>query len=1119
MRRLLADLSSVCWTALLAGKDTEGGKQVEHEGKTVLVNGADYGYENAINMFVSVWEKKKIQPRDTIVVFESGQTKLFRKQWLPGYKDSRDSRPPEAYEEFNKLKEMLIDAVKSLGGIAVTRQGLEGDDVLAFLAERLVGEKVILSNDGDLARLITKDVSLWKAGKELTENPYGPFPAELITTYKATVGDSGDSIPGAKGFGPKAFMDALVNYGDDGIAEIEQLIKDKNLGALAEVQPFLKPLQKLIDQADSVYASFSAAKLYPEQVESVRVPLEWFPGFCQQREAITDTRLQKYGGVTRLVHAANYQAAYDWAKIKIAGSPFVALDIETSTPEESDDWLRANKKDGSKDDDVGVDVRGSELCGLSLTFGDNSQYTVYLTADHVPTEAVVNLPVDLVRKFVELVPAGTPIAIQNVAFELPILYLTWGDAWKANGFHGFVPNAHDTKILANYVDENSPSGLKKLTKRWFGYDQTTYAEVTGGRKMSQMSAQEVLAYGADDTIMTAALYSFFKVVLEVEQSWDAFLKVEVRPAYLTALAYVQGVPLSLERMAELERQDDERVKPALALLHTFLIDNGWEGTVCPVYADTDLDEGKGIKAIYFAVLGRELKTQVRTPSKIIKLIEDEDDIDAKLLARYLADRNLAQLNDWVASRFDGTPEIDLSSPKQMGNLLYTVMDLPVRIVNTLTPTEREKKPDLAKAVWGFKKLQQGSKSQVALTPEQLLLLKQKASTDDASVDFALAFDGPSKPEIVPVLKAIKVLKTVGTRRSLFYKPYRNIKHWKTRRVHSSINQCATVTRRYSASAPNVTQLPKDGDGLEFREVYVPHKRGAVVVSIDFGSQEIRGQADLSRDEGLLSLFGDDPKNFHALTGSKALARVWSNGEIGELALRFEADLKAPEGRYNLLMSILSCDEPALKKKGSDLRKGAKITNFASAYGITAQGLSEKLISTYQEADEFLKAKYASFPGYEEWKEVVEAEAKRKGYLTTYLGGRRHLQAGLMGERWMVEKTARQGSNFKIQGSSAEQTKLAMGDFWDTGAVFDYDAQFYFPVHDELVASVTYDDAVPFIRAMHSSMVKPYWNTVAVVASISLGPNYGIQIEVGDDFDEDAIRAAIDTLRQREAVAA
>ncbi len=135
---------------------------------------------------------------------------------------------------------------------------------------------------------------------------------------------------------------------------------------------------------------------------------------------------------------------------------------------------------------------GSSLTGMSLTFGSNMQYTVYISVDHADT---ANVAKDLVRGFLEqLFATGVQIVIHSTAFEGPVLFNEFGSHWMDNGYQGFIPNWLDTKFEASYVDENFSLGLKKLSKRWFNYDQVDYKTVTtidGTQyKMNELTAQQ-----------------------------------------------------------------------------------------------------------------------------------------------------------------------------------------------------------------------------------------------------------------------------------------------------------------------------------------------------------------------------------------------------------------------------------------------------------------------------------------------------------------------------------------------------------------------------------------------------------------------------------------------------
>jgi DNA polymerase I-like protein with 3'-5' exonuclease and polymerase domains len=130
---------------------------------------------------------------------------------------------------------------------------------------------------------------------------------------------------------------------------------------------------------------------------------------------------------------------------------------------------------------------------------------------------------------------------------------------------------------------------------------------------------------------------------------------------------------------------------------------------------------------------------------------------------------------------------------------------------------------------------------------------------------------------------------------------------------------------------------------------------------------------------------------------------------------------------------------------------------------------------------------------------------------TLLGARRHLRDALMSDdKWIAEKALRQASNFEIQSAGAELTKRALARIWKSDILYRTNSRFMFPVHDEVVGSVHKDDAVEFIRVFHEAISQPYTPDFPVpfVGSISIGLDFGRQIELGEVFDEEKIRQAI-----------
>jgi DNA polymerase-1 len=176
----------------------------------------------------------------------------------------------------------------------------------------------------------------------------------------------------------------------------------------------------------------------------------------------------------------------------------------------------------------------------------------------------------------------------------------------------------------------------------------------------------------------------------------------------------------------------------------------------------------------------------------------------------------------------------------------------------------------------------------------------------------------------------------------------------------------------------------------------------------------------------------------------------------------------------------------------------------------AEKVAMTLLITEEEAQEYLDAREAMFLKVTDWKLDTIEEAKRTGRVTTMMGAVRHLREALRSEdRSVSSKAERQAVNFRIQSSSAEQTKLAEGRMWKDGLFFDFDAVCYGPVHDEIVASVRICDLEAFLPRMHACMVAPYASMqVPIEGDISFGWDYYNQIEIGPRPTPEAIAKGV-----------
>jgi DNA polymerase-1 len=432
--------------------------------------------------------------------------------------------------------------------------------------------------------------------------------------------------------------------------------------------------------------------------------------------------------------------------------------------------------------------------------------------------------------------------------------------------------------------------------------------------------------------------------------------------------------------------------------------------------------------------------------------------------------------------------------------MYEVMGLPIVVRNK--PTEVMRKAGIRE---GTPKTDSLAIAYALQQMEARIKEAQEFIDDDLDGLGAWAAQRDEAQRIKSVLESLKLMAMVGTRRTLYYNKYPYFPHWKDGKVRSQHNQASTNTRRASESSPNKQQMPKtgkiEGYDAKFRQVLVPHRPDAVIVSMDFSAQELRIIADYSRDPNMVACYvGDDLKDLHALTG---------------LGIAKHLHPTVP-WTYELFMEALKDEDHQLHKIAKFSRKNGKNTNFGAEFGAMAPKLAQMLMVSEEDAQAFLDAKESAFPVSSKWKGTVVDEVKQSGIVRTKLGAVRHLGPALVGDdKWVASKAERQAVNFKIQGSAAEMTKLAEGRMWERELFFRFDARCIGPIHDEVCCSVAISDLYQFLPEMHACMVAPYADMwIPIESSISFGPNFYDQIEIGLRPTKEAIDAGLDEIRKK-----
>ena len=194
-------------------------------------------------------------------------------------------------------------------------------------------------------------------------------------------------------------------------------------------------------------------------------------------------------------------------------------------------------------------------------------------------------------------------------------------------------------------------------------------------------------------------------------------------------------------------------------------------------------------------------------------------IDAQMLSDY-SDELAIKIEELSKAAFKmAGEEFNMDSPKQLVEILYNKLDLPV-----------------------LKKTPKG----------------QPSTNEDTLQRLAEEYD---LPKIIIEYRGLAKLKSTYTDSLI------NIQHPVSKRIHTSYQQAVTSTGRLSSTEPNLQNIPiKTPEGRKIREAFIAEK-GNVLISADYSQIELRIMAHLSGDKNLTHAFNNNI-DVHSATASE-----------------------------------------------------------------------------------------------------------------------------------------------------------------------------------------------------------------------------------------------------------
>ena len=238
-----------------------------------------------------------------------------------------------------------------------------------------------------------------------------------------------------------------------------------------------------------------------------------------------------------------------------------------------------------------------------------------------------------------------------------------------------------------------------------------------------------------------------------------------------------------------------------------------------------------------------LLTSIEYPmlQSLIRVETNGAKIDGQMLAEY-SDELAIKIEELSKAAFKmAGEEFNMDSPKQLVEILYNKLDLPV-----------------------LKKTPKG----------------QPSTNEDTLQRLAEEYD---LPKIIIEYRGLAKLKSTYTDSLI------NIQHPVTKRIHTSYQQAVTSTGRLSSTEPNLQNIPiKTPEGRKIREAFIAEK-GNVLISADYSQIELRIMAHLSGDKNLTHAFNNNI-DVHSATASEifniSLKEVTSEHRRSAKAINF-----------------------------------------------------------------------------------------------------------------------------------------------------------------------------------------------------------------------------------------
>jgi DNA polymerase-1 len=274
---------------------------------------------------------------------------------------------------------------------------------------------------------------------------------------------------------------------------------------------------------------------------------------------------------------------------------------------------------------------------------------------------------------------------------------------------------------------------------------------------------------------------------------------------------------------------------------------------------------------------------------------------------------------------------------------------------------------------------------------------------------------------------------------------------RTGRIHTTLNQNVAATGRLSSTNPNLQNIPIRSEmGRRIRAAFVPTE-GYVLMSADYSQIELR--------------------IFAHITGDPVMTEAFNRGE----------DIHTRTAR-----AVFGAKT---KEQEAELRRLAKIVNFAIAYAVGPFGLAQRTTLSRAEARQAIENYYNTYKGVRRYMEETPEEVRKTGIVRTIFGRIRPIPDINNRNHNLRGRAEREAINAPIQGTAADLVKMAMIRVHGRLKKEKLAARMILQVHDELLLEVPESEGSLTSEIVKEEMESVHKLSVPLVVDIGAGQNW------------------------------